>query len=93
MTPVEGKVKFLQDHKGNRSEMRLISFLSFLAAAGIAFILVLRHPAAPEPFPSNGLVLVALFLTAAVVPKTFQKLIELKFDRFFPPGRPEKEAP
>lgn len=63
------KVGFLDEHiPGNRSCMRLMSFISLLASLGFGFMEL--NMRAPYPY------LTMFFLIAAFAPKAFQKFAE-----------------
>jgi hypothetical protein len=73
------KPGYFEDDAGNRSCMRVMSFISLLAAIGLAVMVVAKgSPQGGESFPSNGVILAGLFLVGAFAPKVFQKAIEKK---------------
>lgn len=66
---------FLQDHKGDSSLMRLMSFTALVMAFAFGLIAAL-HPKAND---ANALYLAMGFLIAAFAPKALQKFAESKF--------------
>ena len=67
---------FLEDHQGNSSSMRLMSFTALLAA--IAFGVITLYKFGGE-MSWDGLYLTTAFLIAAFAPKSLQKFAEAKF--------------
>ena len=66
---------FLDDHNGQSSSMRLMSFVALLMAFAFGLIAAL-HPTAND---ANALYLSIGFLIAAFAPKALQKFAEAKF--------------
>jgi hypothetical protein len=68
------KVGFFQDHKGDLSSMRLMSFIALVAAIifGVLTILI------KDANSGNGIYITFGFLLAAFAPKALQKFAEIK---------------
>ncbi len=66
---------FLDDHKGQPSSMRLMSFVALAMSFAFGLIVVL----APGADKDNGLYLAVGFLIAAFAPKALHKFAESKF--------------
>jgi len=63
---------FFTEDNGNKSSMRLMSFLSFIIAAVIALITMLK----PGIDSTTGIYLTISFLSGAFAPKAIQKWVE-----------------
>ncbi|WKZ71117.1 MAG: hypothetical protein QY331_07615 [Melioribacteraceae bacterium] len=64
---------FLSDDKGNKSSMRLMSFIALIAALTISGLLLFLDRITPE-----SVTLVSLFIFGAFAPKALQKFAEVK---------------
>ncbi len=62
---------FLEDNNGNKSSMRLMSFIALVASIGFGLIALLHKGAG-----INGVYITSAFLLAAFAPKALQKFIE-----------------
>lgn len=62
-------MKYLDDHDGKPSSMRLMALLALIAAIGLGFVEVLVQGA-------NHSEIILYFLIAAFAPKAMQKVIE-----------------
>lgn len=69
---------FLDDHQGNASSMRLMSFTALLAAIAFGVITLYKFQSAPS---ADGLYLTTAFLIAAFAPKALQKFAEANFPK------------
>lgn len=65
---------FLHENNGDKSSMRAMCFLSFIVAAVIALITILK----PGIETSTGIYLTISFLSGAFAPKAIQKWAEEK---------------
>ncbi len=75
-TQPKKKTGLLEDHQGNPSSMRAMSFISLFASIAFGLITIL-HPAAAQNV--NGIYITISFLIAAFAPKALQKFAEAKF--------------
>jgi multisubunit Na+/H+ antiporter MnhB subunit len=72
--------KFFQDDRGNRSMMRLMSFLALWVAIAMTFLVLYYAHKPGGGFENIPLVIVGITLiwvAAAFFPKLLQKLVEL----------------
>lgn len=67
------KTGFFEESPGNKSAMRLQSFIALFIGAGIACFAI-----GTKQLDVNVIALVTLFIVAAFVPKAIQKYAELK---------------
>lgn len=74
---MEGQTGYFQEDNGNKSSMRVMSFLSFLMACASGFLLLTR----PTADPATGLYVFTGFLLGAFVPKAIQKFAEVNIGR------------
>lgn len=65
--------RFLSDDKGNKSSMRLMSFIALIAALVISGLLLFLDRITPE-----SVTLVSLFIFGAFAPKALQKFAEVR---------------
>jgi len=72
---VNEKPGFFDDHQGNPSSMRLMSFIALITSIVFGLISILHPIASKNP---NGPYITIAFLLAAFAPKALQKFIELK---------------
>ncbi len=74
------KVGFFEEGPGIRSMMRLLSFLSFLAAVLITVIIIMTG----ESITREHLIIIGFFLLMAFAPKAAQKYAEMKIPNATP---------
>tara|TARA_Y100000294_G_scaffold115951_1_gene107509 strand:- start:213 stop:515 length:303 start_codon:yes stop_codon:yes gene_type:complete len=72
-SPPSSQVGFFQEDSGNKSSIRLMSFVALLASIIFALITMLHKDAGVE-----GIYIVFGFLLAAFAPKALQKFAETK---------------
>ncbi len=65
--------KYLSDDNGNKSSMRLMSFIALFASLIISGLLLFLDRITPE-----SVTLVSLFIFGAFAPKALQKFAEVK---------------
>ncbi len=84
--------KFMQDNRGNRSVMRLMSMFTLLVALAAA-LLVLYWAHKPgggfEAVPYQVVVILLLLLLFAFCPKVAQKAVEAWLERNLPHAPPQ----
>ena len=68
-------VGFLEEDNGNKSQMRLMSMMAFIASIGFG-VMAIRIPDNP-----NAIYVFLGFLIAAFVPKALQKFAEQKIEK------------
>lgn len=74
--PSQPKSGFFEEHNGSKSSMRLMSFVSLLAA--ITFGVLTITDSAGENGQSSGVTITFGFLISAFAPKAVQKFAEQK---------------
>ncbi len=75
--PENNETGYFQEDNGNSSSMRMMSFLSLLAAFGTASVLLVKNPTDA----STGLYVFTVFMVGAFVPKAIQKFAEQKLPK------------
>ena len=76
--PLPRKAEFLEEDNGNRSETRLMCFLSLLFSFAMSLLTVQLEDSGAREI---GLLLSMAFLLGAFAPKVLQKYAEEKIDR------------
>ena len=72
-----GQVGFFEDHKGQKSSMRLMSFVSLLAAIFYGGVIVFSAVGRTTNIPDDAMIITIGFLVGAFAPKAVQKFAEL----------------
>jgi hypothetical protein len=73
-------VGFFHEDNGNKSSMRLMCFVSLIAAIVFASVTMINSGKANNN-SSDGLTITFGFLLSAFAPKTLQKFAETRFDK------------
>lgn len=71
------QVGFFEEDNGNRSSMRLMSFVALIAAIVFGFLTIL-NPGNPNNNSEEGIYITFGFLLSAFAPKAVQKFAETK---------------